>query len=132
MSLFDEEALRALIGDEIRRVIRDEIGGRAAGVAADEYLAVAAAAGIAAVTPATIRAWIVDGRLGRYHAGRELRVRRTELHRLLRTAPARSHDAAEATPEEPADQFIQRRRQSGVDHDYPKPHRHGERKKRAA
>jgi hypothetical protein len=111
MGLFDEEALRTLIADEVRRAIREDGGTRIVdGSARDEYLPVAGAARIAPVAPATIRTWIGAGRLGRYHASRELRVRRAELERLLRTVPATANDT---TPEQGADRFLQRRRQSG-------------------
>jgi excisionase family DNA binding protein len=111
MSLFDEEALRALIADAVRKAIREDGGARVVdGPSSGEYLPVATAARIAAVAPATIRTWIGDGRLGRYRAGRELRVRRAELERLLRTVPTAANDT---TPEDEADRFLQRRRQSG-------------------
>jgi excisionase family DNA binding protein len=46
---------------------------------------VARAAEVAKVNPATVRKWVEEGRLGRYRAGRELRVKRSELDRLLAT-----------------------------------------------
>lgn len=83
--MIDERALRAVIADVVRRVLREE---RAPPPAGAEYLSVADAARVAAVTPQTIRAWMTAGRLRRYRAGRELRVRRTELDELLAAAPA--------------------------------------------
>ncbi len=79
MSLFDERALREIVADELRRVLREELasGGRPANDA--EYLPVAEAAARASVAPATIRVWMAQGRLGRYHAGRELRVLASSL-----------------------------------------------------
>ena len=84
MSLFDERALREIVAEELRRVLREEsaAGGRPANDA--EYLPVAEAGARASVAPATIRVWMAQGRLGRYHAGRELRVRSSELTELMR------------------------------------------------
>jgi hypothetical protein len=84
MNLFDERAFRKIIADELRRVLREEqvTGIRSANDV--EYMPVAGAAARAAVAPATIRAWMAQGRLGRYHAGRELRVRGSELAELMR------------------------------------------------
>ena len=59
--------------------------------------AVVGAAGIASVTPQTIRAWINSGKLTRYRAGRALRVHRDQLERLLCDAAA--EDEAELEPE---------------------------------
>jgi hypothetical protein len=81
-------------------------GGRVGG-AGDEYLPVAQAALVAAVAPATMRGWIRDGRLRRYHAGRELRILRSDLERLLRADPRPS--SAVITPEDAA-ALIERRR----------------------
>ena len=65
MSLFDERALREIVAEELRRVLREELasGGRPANDA--EYLPVAEAAARASVAPATIRVWMAQGRLGR-------------------------------------------------------------------
>jgi excisionase family DNA binding protein len=106
VSLLDEHRLRELISDEVRRVLREE--GRDS---ADrpEYLPVAAAAAIAAVTPDTIRVWIGQGRLGRYSAGRELRVKRSELEAFLRSGPG----TLNRSPEEEAQQFLARRATRG-------------------
>jgi excisionase family DNA binding protein len=79
--VFDVDAFRALLIDVLRAVIREELGARRS--RPDEYLSVARAASVAEVTPGTIRSWIREGRLGRFRAGRELRVRRTDLERLL-------------------------------------------------
>ena len=54
---------------------------------------------------------MAQGRLRRYHAGRELRVRTTELAKLLGT-PANSNagNPGEATPEKEAELYLDRRR----------------------
>jgi hypothetical protein len=109
MSLFDERALREIVAEELRRVLREELatGGRPANDA--EYLPVAEAAARASVAPATIRVWMGQGRLGRYHAGRELRVRGAELAELMRR-PAGIGNREELTPEKEADLYLERRR----------------------
>ena len=76
-AVFDESRLR----DLIRSAISDAIAERPK--EADTYLSVGRAAAVAEVAPATIRSWIAEGRLGRFRAGRELRVKRSELDRLL-------------------------------------------------
>lgn len=91
-----EGGLRALIvsviRDEVRRAVTDA-------TKADEFLSTAAAAQVADVAPGTVRRWIKDGKLCRYQAGRELRVSRADLEKLLREGSA-SND--ELTPEEMA------------------------------
>ena len=90
-----EAALRSMIEDVVRKVLREELGA-SPGANGDEYLSVATAARVAEVAPATIRGWIAEGRLHRYAAGREIRVRRAELEALL-AAPATSPEAAART-----------------------------------
>jgi len=106
VSVFDEAALRELIAEEVRRAVREEVG-RAP--REDVFLSVARAAEVADVAPATIRKWIHEGRLPQHGAGRELRVRRTELEEFL--AAPRASDA-DATPEQAAVRYL-RRRKSG-------------------
>ena len=66
----------------------------------------------ASVAPATIRVWMAQGRLGRYHAGRELRVRGAELAELMRRPAliAGIGNREELTPEKEADLYLERRR----------------------
>jgi hypothetical protein len=109
MSLFDEAALRQIVGEELRRVLREErTGGRPANDG--EYLPVAEAAARAAVTSATIRVWMAQGRLHRYYAGRELRVLGAELTTLMRRPPANARGEVESTPEEEAARYLEKRR----------------------
>jgi excisionase family DNA binding protein len=104
--LLDEAALRALIEEVVRKVVREEA---VPGVAAQEhYVSVAEAARRIDVASATIREWIQQGRLGRYHAGRELRVRLSELQALVTQGGRKT----EPTPEEAAREFLARRRAS--------------------
>ncbi len=105
MKIIDEDALRALIADEVRRVVREEVG-RAAD--RGEYLSVARAAETAEVTPGTIRSWIQQGRLTRFHAGRELRVLRSELTSLLARQP---QSARVEEPEQAAVRYLNRKRE---------------------
>jgi excisionase family DNA binding protein len=101
--ILDEAGLRALIEEAVRKVFREEI---VAGVAAhNEYVSVAEAARQIDVAPATIREWIQAGRLGRYNAGRELRVRLSELQALMKDGGRKT----EPTPEEAAREFLARR-----------------------
>jgi len=106
--IVDEAALRTLVAETVRAVIREELD-RAPSTA--EYLAVQAAADRIDVAPATIREWINIGRLGRYHAGRELRVKVAELEALVAWQPVTSRVAttSEPTPEELAERDARQR-----------------------
>jgi excisionase family DNA binding protein len=79
--ILDEGAMEALVERAARRAVREEL----AKVASDqqEYVSVAVAAARVEVTPATIREWVRRGRLRRYQAGRELRVKVTELAAMM-------------------------------------------------
>ncbi len=84
-----EQALRSLVREEVRQVVRDELGMLASSQAtprnvAESYLSVAKAAHVADVAPGTIRAWIRAGRLESRRAGRVLRVGRAELERFMK------------------------------------------------
>ena len=48
------------------------------------FYTVAGAAGIARVTPQTVRKWVKTGELTEYHAGRSFRILAAELHEFLR------------------------------------------------
>lgn len=110
MSLFNEKLLREIIAEEVRRVLREELAELSRRGGRPEYLPVAEAAARAAVAPATIRAWMAQGRLGRYRAVRELRVLSTELESVMRTPPEGFGPGRRRTPEEEADLYLQRRR----------------------
>jgi hypothetical protein len=116
VSLFDERALREIVAEELRRVLREERGGVPANDL--EYLPVAVAAARAAVAPATIRVWMAQGRLGRYHAGRELRVRVAELVELMRSPAVNGigRNQTELTPEKEAELYLRRRQAGGSKH----------------
>ena len=116
MSAF-ESAFRAMMREEMHIVVREELRAFSAeqspanatvarGVPADGYLSVEEAAELARVSKNTIRAWVKDGKLPRRMAGRELRVRRDELHQLLAAEP----DASGPTPEAVVANLLGRRR----------------------
>ena len=98
--IFDEGALMAAIATCVRGVVREELARRP--TFADQYISVKAAARRIDVAPATIRDWINRGMLGRYHAGRELRVKVSELEALVARDPQTGGDSvvADATPED--------------------------------
>ena len=62
-----------VITDAVRQVVREELSKVPE---RSEYLSVREAAQIADVIPGTIRSWIEAGKLGRYQAGRHVRVKR--------------------------------------------------------
>lgn len=77
-----EETLRAIIREELQRALR-ELHPADQAPASDRYLPVPEAASIAAVHADTMRAWLKAGRLPAHHAGRELRVRLSDLERFM-------------------------------------------------
>ena len=105
MSILDEKALLHVITDAVRQVVREELSKVPE---RNEYLSVREAAEIADVIPGTIRSWIEAGKLGRYQAGRHVRVKRSDLDALLDKPVAVDR---EASPEEQA--FASFRRRSG-------------------
>jgi len=106
MSVFNESALREIIRDELKAVIRQELGRQPA--AAGDYVSVSEAAQIASVQVQTIRAWMRSGKLKEYKAGRVLRVRRSELEEFLASGPGPDL-TSNASPEELAELRIRER-----------------------
>lgn len=94
--MIDLDALRTLIKDAVREVIREE---RAS--APDEFMTTREAASFVRVSLATIRDWVDAGHLTRYSlsTGGKLRVRKAELVAYLEKSKDR---AREETPEEAA------------------------------
>src|SRR3982751_363098 len=88
-----DDSLRQLVRETVRQVVREELAPltrRNAGalpVGDDGYLSVTKAARLADVAPGTIRAWIRAGRLTAQHAGRVLRISRSELAQFMAGAP---------------------------------------------
>jgi excisionase family DNA binding protein len=110
VSLIDEGALRALIAEEVRKVVREELARGTPSGPGDGYLSVKEAARVASVAMDTVRDWIANGCLGRYNAGRVLRVKRSELDALLaRSTP----NGTAPTPEAAAMAYLRRAGRSG-------------------
>jgi excisionase family DNA binding protein len=84
------DGLRAFIAD----VVRAELGKT---TEVDEYLSTFAAAAFAKVAPGTIRRWVKNGKLRDHRAGRLMRIRRSDLERLLREGMPRNDSL---TPEQ--------------------------------
>jgi hypothetical protein len=93
-----EDAVREMIRDLVRVEVKAAV---ADATRVDEYLSTAAAARVADVAPITIRRWIGAGKLTRHSAGRELRVSRLELERVLKGSSATKSN----TPEQLADEI---------------------------
>lgn len=98
--LLNEAALRELIGE----IVAERLA-----ALCPQYVSVAKAAEIADVSPDFIRDQIATGKLGRYRAGREWRVRRDELDHLLEDMGRSTKLAPEApTAPEPSIEEKQR------------------------
>ena len=86
-----DDALRELVRDELRNVLRSELpalltgcGGAAIqGQDTPRYLTTDETAKIANVNPETVREWVRAGTLHEHRAGRLLRIRLDELERYL-------------------------------------------------
>ncbi|CAN5178707.1 hypothetical protein BH11MYX1_BH11MYX1_04460 [soil metagenome] len=91
--------LEKSIGDMVRRIVREELAAVVTKPAA-EYLSTAEAAELARVAPGTIRRWIREQRIEQHRAGREVRVKRADLEKLLRTKRPANDDGL--TPEQQA------------------------------
>lgn len=102
-----EQALAKLLEEVVRRVVREELAARNDG---DQYLSTESAARLVDVEPETIRDWIAEGLLTRYHAGRRVRVKRSELEQLL----AKGRESEERkTPEDLAARTFRKLRTAG-------------------
>lgn len=84
MSRFDE-ALRELVRDEVRSVVRDELLGLRAPVPAlpSDLLTVGAVADRCGVQPATVRVWIREKQLNAVRIGQQFRIRSSDLDAFL-------------------------------------------------
>ncbi len=72
MNDYFEKLVRSIVREELAKMTKPA-----------EYLSVRSAAELASVTMSTIRRWVREKRLGEYHAGRELRLKRTDLEKLM-------------------------------------------------
>lgn len=95
----------ASLASAIRQLVQTEVAAQVAAALADrpavgELLSTGEAARYAKVSPRSIRRWLDQGKLRALHAGRELRIRRSDLDQLMRGG--RRRKAAELTPEQRA------------------------------
>ena len=94
MSLLDERALRQLVEDAVRRVVREELAAsRNPNELARGYVSIQAAADHAGIAPGTIRRWIGEGKLPARKAGRVWRVRIEDLEAFLARPAAEANGA---------------------------------------
>jgi excisionase family DNA binding protein len=98
------QEVRTAVSDALAPVLKDV---KANGPSDLTYLSVEKAAAVAEVHPDTIRAWVKAGRLPEHRAGRELRIRRDELHRFLDRA---SDGDVRPTAEDEAAMILSRKR----------------------
>lgn len=105
-----EDTIREVVRAEVRSALREvfpDRGSAPSPTSDDGYLSIARAAELAEVHPDTVRGWMKEGRLARHQAGRELRVRRSDLHAFLAAAPAAP---GQPTPEAEATGILSKRR----------------------
>jgi excisionase family DNA binding protein len=77
--------LDAALRPMIAQIVREELERALAKIKRpEEYLSPREAGDTARVAPGTVRRWIREGRLVGHHAGRGLRVSRSELEALLK------------------------------------------------
>ena len=132
-----ETALRAFLVDVIRQVVREEVqlAKQEAALAPveppahDAYLTTADAARLVSVTEPTIRRWVASGDLKAYRAGRQYRIRLSELHqtieRTTNPAPQNRVDRGKEVDRLVADILdSEKRRCAGCNH-LPKLHAYG-------
>jgi excisionase family DNA binding protein len=102
-----EEQIREAVRTELRAELtelRQLLVSRPAG---DRYLSTAAAAAHADVHPDTVREWMKAGQLPAHHAGRELRVKLSELEAFMAGAGKSGEHVA---PEDEAVRILSRKR----------------------
>jgi excisionase family DNA binding protein len=108
-----EDTIAAVVEAKVRQVVREELRAALAEVGQrrgdDCFLSIARAAELADVHPDTVRGWVRGRQLPEHRAGRELRVKRSELERHLNRG-ADLNGGRPATPEEEAGAILARRR----------------------
>jgi excisionase family DNA binding protein len=93
---FDESlrgVIRAIVREELARCDDQR-------QPSDPYLPTAEAAVVAGVAEGTIRRWVREARIPGHRAGRELRVRMSDLQRLLASGVRPMKHALSPSPEE--------------------------------
>jgi len=108
--VIDPDELRAIVRDELGRFGKQLHGAGRQLRPGGNLMSTTDAARFAGVAPGTIRAWVDAGKLGRYQAGRVLRVSQTELEALL--AGETENAATSRTPEQEADLALRRRQKA--------------------
>ena len=104
-----ESALRKIVTDVVREELHTaltQLFNKHGTDAGRRYVSAVQAASIAAVSPGAIRAWIREGRLREYRAGRVLRISIDELHAFLEAKPLEPE--SQHTPEELAHLAVER------------------------
>ena len=93
--------LASTLRSVVREVVREEMAALAeTRPEPDAYLSTAAAASIAGVAEGTIRRWVREGWIPGHRAGRVLRVRTSDLQRLLESGARSPKRDARCSPEE--------------------------------
>jgi excisionase family DNA binding protein len=102
IGLAPETALARAIAEFVRAEVDQRVAAAlAARPAVGELLSTAEAAAHAKVTPETIRRWVAAGKLPENRAGREVRIARVDLDKLLHRGTRRPRpQAGEKTPEQ--------------------------------
>jgi len=90
-----DHAIREAVRDVVRQELQIALRELSLSVAPSheeptDYLSIAEAAMLAKVHPATVRAWIREGRLQGCRAGRYHRIKRADLHAFLSSLPTSS------------------------------------------
>lgn len=101
-----DSALRGLVREVVREVLAEERIAQAEGL---ELLTTAEASMIAKVKPATLRTWIKIGQLKAHHAGRGLRISRSDLASALAPGARKRGAEKRLTPEARARRALERR-----------------------
>lgn len=103
-----QESPDALLAAAIRQLVQAEVASQVAAALAarpSDLMTTAEAARHAKVSPATVRRWITAGKLTEHRAGREVRIARADLEKLLHRGTRRTA-AVRRTPEQiAADRF---------------------------
>ena len=101
MTATAQNDLGAVLREVVRDVVREELAGLVALRSdADRYLPTADAASLAGVAKGTIRRWVRENRIPGHRAGRVLRVRTSDLQRLLASGAHAPRKDEALSPEE--------------------------------